>query len=256
MIVGLDIFKSHFKDYFDHFLLIGGTACWLAMDEVGLEFRATKDLDVVLSIEVLNHSFARAFWAFIKKGGYENRQKSTGKQLFYRFYSPSDSRYPQMIELFSRKPELIALNADSHLTPLPLDDEMYSLSAILLDDEYYQFIQGGKRIKGGLPVLAPEYIIPLKARAWIDLLTRSGSGDQIDQKNIKKHKNDILRLYPLLSKGNEIALSNAIKKDMQEFIHQMLQGPPIDLKPFGVQSTTFQEVLSNLNEMYVLARRD
>jgi hypothetical protein len=39
----------------------------LAMEEVGLHFRATKDLDIVLCIEVLNEKFVKTFWKFIKK---------------------------------------------------------------------------------------------------------------------------------------------------------------------------------------------
>ena len=44
---GLDRFKAHFEPFADRYVLIGGTACTLVMEEVGLEFRATKDLDIV-----------------------------------------------------------------------------------------------------------------------------------------------------------------------------------------------------------------
>lgn len=39
-----------------------------------------------------------------------------------------------MIELFSRKPDVLDLPNDAVLTPLPLDEELSSLSAILLDE--------------------------------------------------------------------------------------------------------------------------
>jgi len=45
MIRGLDVFKVQFASYAENYVLIGGTACTLAMKEVGLDFRATKDLD-------------------------------------------------------------------------------------------------------------------------------------------------------------------------------------------------------------------
>ena len=51
MVRGLDLFREHFKDFADRYVLIGGTACDLIMSEVGLQFRATKDLDIVLCIE-------------------------------------------------------------------------------------------------------------------------------------------------------------------------------------------------------------
>ena len=69
-------------------MLIGGVACYLAMKEAGLDFRVTKDLDIVLFVETLDVEFVSVFWNSVKKGEYQNCQKSTGKKLFYRFYEP------------------------------------------------------------------------------------------------------------------------------------------------------------------------
>ena len=46
-----------------------------------------------------------------------------------------------MLELFSRQPDNFEMPQDAQLTPIPMDEEVSSLSAILLDGEYYQFIQ-------------------------------------------------------------------------------------------------------------------
>ena len=51
MVRGLDVFREYFAGHADQFVLIGGTAANLAMEEAGIEFRATKDLDIVLHIE-------------------------------------------------------------------------------------------------------------------------------------------------------------------------------------------------------------
>ena len=48
MVRGLDVFREYFAGHADQFVLIGGTAATLAMEDAGLEFRATKDLDIVL----------------------------------------------------------------------------------------------------------------------------------------------------------------------------------------------------------------
>ena len=45
LVRGLDIFQERFAAYVDQYVLIGGTAASLTMEEAGLEFRATKDLD-------------------------------------------------------------------------------------------------------------------------------------------------------------------------------------------------------------------
>ncbi|MCH9626050.1 MAG: hypothetical protein S4CHLAM123_12390 [Chlamydiales bacterium] len=42
MVKGLGYFKKYFFHYSDRYVLIGGTACNLIMEDVGLDFRATK----------------------------------------------------------------------------------------------------------------------------------------------------------------------------------------------------------------------
>ena len=69
MVIGLDRFQKAFAQYQDHYVLIGGTAAFLTMQEVGLDFRATKDLDLVLHVEVLSKEFGQAVWQFIRDAG-------------------------------------------------------------------------------------------------------------------------------------------------------------------------------------------
>jgi len=192
LVVGLDIFRDHFSDYTDRYVLIGGTACSVIMADVGLEFRATKDLDIVLYVEALDEDFVSKFWDFISKGKYQNRQKSTGKEVFYRFYSPAFQGFPSMLELFSRKPDSVSLEGGGHLTPIPTTEAAASLSAILLDDEYYHFIHSGKVEIAGISLVDAGHLIPLKARAWLDLLILKQSGGNVDERDIRKHKNDVL----------------------------------------------------------------
>jgi len=71
-----------------------------------------------------------AFWAFVKAGKYQIQQKSSGRKQFYRFQKPQDETYPFMLELFSRKPDALALADESQLTPIPVDEDVSSLSAI------------------------------------------------------------------------------------------------------------------------------
>ena len=101
MVRGIDCFRDYFRDYADKYILIGGTACDIAMSQMGLNFRATKDLDIVLVIEAVDAEFGNLFWEFVKQGQYQNRQNSTGKFLFYRFYDPVDETFPYMLELFA-----------------------------------------------------------------------------------------------------------------------------------------------------------
>ena len=198
MVKGLDSFRRHFDGYADQFVLIGGTAATIAMEGAGLEFRATKDLDIVLHIEALKPAFCNTFWQFIEKGGYQIRETSdTGKPVLYRFQRPVDATFPFMLELFCRSPDGIRFTESSRLTPIPFDEGISSLSAILLDESYYRFILDGRRELDGLCWIGEDRLIPLKAHAWLDLSERKTGGEPVDSKNIRKHANDVIRLSQL-----------------------------------------------------------
>ena len=218
MVNGLNLFRDHFKDYSYAYILIGGTASSIAMDITGEEFRVTKDLDIVLCVEALDLEFIKKFWDFIHAGEYKNCQKSSGKKLFYRFYDPENNEYPLMLELFSRIPDSLDYKGSGYLTPIPAGEEVSSLSAILLNESYYGFIKKGKRMINNLSVIAPEYIILLKAKAYLDLTERRRNGEQIDTKNIKKHRNDIFRLFRILSPSAAPVLPLSIRDDFKYFI--------------------------------------
>lgn len=223
------------------------------MDAAALSFRVTKDLDIVLHVESLDAEFARAFWAFVIDGGYEFKEKSTGKPTLYRFSKPTEQSFPYMLELFSRQPNLIEPSADCRLTPLPIAEEVSSHSAILLDDEYYEFVQEGTRVVDGLSVLAPECIVPLKARAWIDLTERRERGEAVSRDDIKKHRNDIIRLSQLVSPAQRIALPDSIRVDLMEFVVRALHDGA-EPRTFGVIGMTLQDVRSLLEAVYYPAR--
>lgn len=104
MVTGIDKFQKYFAGHEGHYAIIGGAACDLMFDEAGLDFRATKDIDMVLCVEVVDAAFGTAFKEFLDAGGYQARERSTGEKEFYRFHKPSDQDFPFMIELFSRKP--------------------------------------------------------------------------------------------------------------------------------------------------------
>ncbi len=50
MVHGIEVFREYFKEYSHQYVLIGGTACDILLDDLGSSFRATKDLDIVLII--------------------------------------------------------------------------------------------------------------------------------------------------------------------------------------------------------------
>ena len=145
MVTGIDKFREHFAAHEGQYAIIGGTACDLLFDAAGLDFRATRDIDMVLCVEVVDAEFGRAFHAFLDAGGYQARERSDGRREFYRFHRPTDPDFPFMIELFARRPVDLDLPEDAIYTRIPVDQDIVSLSAILLDDAYFEALQAAKR---------------------------------------------------------------------------------------------------------------
>lgn len=249
MVNGITSFKERFLGYEDLYVIIGGTACDLIMENEELPFRATKDIDIVLIVEAITPEFGRRFWEYVKEAGYEHLNKSTGRSQFYRFTSPKSREYPYMIEIFSRNPEFIKLDKSAVLTPLPIDDEISSLSAILLNESYYELLKSGQIIVDDIPVLNAACLIPFKAKAWLDLRERKSNGEDVDSKNIKKHKNDIFRLEQLLTTNSKQQLGDEILSDMQRFLIEIAD-EPLDLKSLGIRGLNKEEIIGVLYQCY------
>src|SRR3546814_12326304 len=123
-----------------------------------------------------------------------------------------------MLELFSNVPDGFELAPGSHLTPIPIAEEAASLSAILLDEDYYAFLKTMARPLDGIPVLDEAGIIPFKARAWIDLSRRPADGEKFARRDVKKHRNDVARMVQLLSPYASCDLPATISVHMQAFV--------------------------------------
>lgn len=228
------MFAEWFAQHRDKYVLIGGCAASTILDQAGLEFRATKDLDVVLVVEAIDATFAQEFWRFIEAGGYELRMRSgDGRPCFYRFAHPDDPAFPAMIELFARQPDLLApLKQANGLTPIPIEEDVSSLSAILLDDDAYHFLMEGRIEIDGLPLINEQRLIPLKAQAWMDLSDRRAGGERIDSANVRKHLRDVVKLADLLREDQVVAMPPSIAASMQRFINRARTLPDAELAAF------------------------
>jgi hypothetical protein len=246
---GLDLFRKHFTGLSDRYVIIGGTACVLLMEEAGLPFRATKDLDIVLLVEALDAEFGRKFWTFVKSGGYRLQEGTRGKPRLYRFQKPANDAYPAMVELFSRAPDALPIEPAGRRTPIPIDEEISSLSAILLDADYYAWIQDGRRVIHELPVVDAVHLVPLKAKAWMDLRARAAAGEEIDSRSIRKHKNDIFRLFQVIAPDTDVKPPLRIVEDMRSFLEQIVK-EEVDLKALGLTTISRQAVLHGLRRLY------
>ena len=217
MVKGLDIFKKYFEQYSDNYVIIGGTACDIIIDEAGFVPRATKDIDIILVVEALSSEFVKQFWQFIKDGDYGDQEKSNDERQYYRFKKPKDLDFPYQIELFSRTPDVIVLEGEAHLTPIPVDDDLSSLSAILLNDDYYNYMIEHSQEENGLHHANIEALICLKAKAFLEIKERIENGSKEDSKKLRKHKADVFRLTVMLRPESEFDLPKTIQAHVKQF---------------------------------------
>ena len=144
------IFQEMFADFQNYYVLIGGTATSIVLDSQGFKSRTTKDYDMVIIDEVKNKEFYTTLNHFLELGEYQGSQKDEKAQLFR--FTTTNLEFPSMIELFSILPEY-PLKKDGREISLYFDQDA-SLSALLLDEDYYNILVPVKETIQGYSVLS------------------------------------------------------------------------------------------------------
>lgn len=247
MVAGMESFRKKFKDYTDCYTVIGGAACDILMSNADFEFRATKDIDMILILEDRHKEFVAKFWEYIKEGKYRCGWKNNDDMHFYRFTEP-EAGYPVQIELFSRMPEY-QLQEQEGIIPIHIDEDVSSLSAILLNDDYYEFMMSGRKVINDIGVLDAEHIIPFKMCAWLDLRRRKADGEHVNERDLKKHKNDVFRLLQIVPLGIKIESSGLVKKNIIQFL-EVVKNEELRLSQMGL-SFEKDEALELLHDIYL-----
>lgn len=257
MVRGLEKFKDFFRDFADNYIIIGGTACEIYEEAYAQTPRATKDIDIILVVEALTDVFVSKFWDFIKEGKYQQRHKGTVEgegpsHEYYRFMRPEDSSFPYQIELFSRKLDLLNFPADARITPVPTEEDLSSLSAILMDDDYYHFTIDHSALEDDIHLAAIESLICLKCKAFVDLSVRKSRGEQVDSRNILKHKKDVFRLAAMLAPADHFAIPQRIMNDINSFIAKVSDEKPNDdfFHSAGLQGIKADDIINQLKNSF------
>ena len=247
MVVGMELFRDKLKGFEGCYTVIGGAACDILMSEADIDFRLTKDIDMILILEDKKAEFAKTFWEFIKEGEYKCGWKNSDEMHFYRFTEPK-SGYPVMIELFSRKPGY-HLDVEEGIIPIHIDDDTSSLSAILLNDDFYNFMLEGRKIVAGVSVLAENYIIPFKMYAWLDLKRRKEAGEHVNERDYKKHKNDVFRLLQITNPDEKVSVSGLVRESVENFLGE-IEKEQIRVEQLGLMITK-EEAMELLKSIYL-----
>lgn len=243
---GWERFRDRFAGYEDSYTVIGGFACEILLSKAQRVFRATKDIDMILLIEDNLNEFGHVFWEFIKEGRYRCGWKNSEGIHFYRFTEP-DPEYPIQIELFSRMPDY-HLNTASEIVPIHIDDEVSSLSAIVMNDDFYNLLKVGRTIVDGISTLQPEYLIPFKMYAWTDLLEKKNNGVHVNTKDLTKHKLDVFRLLQIVTDNAIVNLNGLCREAADQYMKRIMEDPP-RLEQIGL-GFSFEDAMERLRELY------
>jgi hypothetical protein len=257
MVRGIEKFKEYFTGYEGNYIIIGGTACDILEENAGQQPRATKDIDMILVVEAFTVDFGKQFWKFVKDGQYNPCRQGNGKQHYFRFLNPDDEAFPKQIEIFTRRPDILQIPEDVKLTRIPIDEDLSSLSAILMNDEYYSYTIEHSTIDNGVRRANIESLMILKAKAFTDLNDRKTKGEAIDSKNINKHKNDIFRLATLLTDTDKFILPNDVFLDFAVFCENIKNELPEDsffIKTIGIKGITAGDVFDRLCKSFCIGK--
>lgn len=238
-------FRDAFRDYTDCYTVIGGTACFILMDDAELEFRATKDIDMILVLEDKREDFGEVFWNYIVEGKYKCEQKKD-EIHYYRFLNPKPG-FPSQIELFSRRNDF---KMDQRIIPVYISEDISSLSAIALDDDFYSFMMRGRRVVDNVCVLDAEYLIPFKMYAWLNNKDdRDNKVRLVNTKDIDKHKKDVFRLISLVNPDNKIETFGKVHSIVDRFLKEIM----IDsFQPNSIGlNRTKEEMVDMLRDIYL-----
>jgi hypothetical protein len=82
-------------------------------------------------------------------------------------------------------------------------------------------MKSGRRIVDGISILGAEHIIPFKMYAWLNNIELKKQGIKLNTDDIKKHKNDVFRLLPLINPDVNIQTFGSVRRKVLDFIEKM-----------------------------------
>lgn len=256
MVKGIEKFREAFSAFSDNYVIIGGTACDAVLSKTLVEPRATVDIDMILVVEKMTAEFADAFWRFVRDGEYKSGKRKRGEDKspvyeLYRFENGKNG-YPLKIELLSRHSDLLGEPSGFHLEPIPAGEDVSSLSAIMMDEEYYNLAVNNSYVENGLRYASHYALVCLKTKAYLNLLAERESGRQVNTKDIKKHRNDVMKLVAGAGFPDTMPVPASVWETIQAFIRKIEEELSSDSKSLRdalgrneTQIRTYLDILGN-----------
>lgn len=210
----------------DNYFIIGSHAAAYNLSLQGLTFRVTRDYDIVIISEVSNDEFAKDLTELLETGGYQFGYKADSKKrVAYRFESPKNGDYPEIIEFFVKDGANVQ-SIDNRFAKLNIAVDEEKISAMVLNKEIYDFSKNHVVEINDLMFVDKPCLISLKSYAYFENRKLYDEG-KVKSDDYKKHSRDILRILGSFAE-NEIVLIN----DLPDILKQSL----LDIIPILISS--------------------
>ena len=242
MVQGLEIFRKAMTPYKENFVIIGGTACDIQLAGTTMRPRVTDDIDIIVVVERLTQEFVNAFWQFVYDGNYRVGKRinegGTSVYALYRFTLQNEGlAYPQKIELLSRHSDLLGEPSGFHIEPIPTDELHQSLSAIIMAEDV-----------DGLLVANNLALIVLKVNAYLNLTKEREEGKEVNGKDIRKHRSDVLKLVAAGAYPEPVVVVQKIYDAIQSFVVDNEQNTKALADALGVEEDAVNAYLGVLRD--------
>lgn len=209
---GLSHFQQYCKDLEEMYVVVGGFATVMLLDE-GLgdgHGKATHDIDLVL-LTTCSIEMSQRIKQYVQEGKYEIQKGNKDQYHYYRFVKPEIEGFAKEIELFASNENDLKLDDSQRIIPIDPEEGLYSLSAIMLDPEYFEMIKNNITMSVVAPCTNTQATIMLKMSAFFDLKARNDN-------KWKKHRQDILKLSLLLTGEERLQMTGRMVEDFESFM--------------------------------------
>ncbi len=241
--VGLNHFEEYFKDFRESYVVVGGFATLMLLEkQLEGHGKVTQDIDLVL-LTTASVEMAQKIKAYVKEGEYTIQKGEKDNFSYYRFVNPKVENFAKEIELFAVNDQALLLDEEQRIIPIDPEEGLYSLSAIMLDNEYFEMIKNNIDNSNRVPCTNTLATIMLKISAFYDLKSR---GDD----KWKKHRRDILKLVLLLTGEEQLELKGRMVGDVELFMEHLKTLDDKMIKNItsmvGIRQSDIYEVLSGV----------
>ena len=239
----IETLLSFLEENKEHFFLIGGHAAAIHFERIGLEFRTTKDFDIVLTSKIDNSSFSLQLSKMLIEGGYENKYRNERKTA-YRFENPKSNAFPKIIEFFVEE-GVFPESLDRRFVKLEIQVNEEKISAIVLDKDVFEFSKRHIEIIDGLPVVEVKALIALKALAFFNN-KKLFEKNLVEQDDYQKHRKDIIRLLSIVTDDSALNdLPDTLLAPLRAFVPVLEESKSI-ARSYSIELKAVLDVYRNI----------